>query len=88
MPWKAKDKHRTAAFEGQRIERNFKKCSDKNCYSKNAAERVALNVMRKRNRKVHVYECDVCHYYHLTSIDHFGPRRIGRTDKPGRRGKY
>lgn len=73
-------KHRYHA-DGERVQRSFKKCSDKNCYSKRQAERVALSVMRKRNRKVHAYECDVCHYWHLTSIEHYDFARINKNDR-------
>lgn len=45
----------------------MKKCNDKNCYTKNEAEGVRVSVMRKRNRKIRIYECDICYYYHLTS---------------------
>lgn len=47
--------------------KDFKQCNGKNCYTKHKAEVVARAVMKKRNRKIRVYECDRCFYYHLTS---------------------
>jgi len=44
-----------------------KKCNDKICYSKAEAERKKVAYMRRRNRKLRVYQCDECHHFHLTS---------------------
>lgn len=44
-----------------------KTCNDKKCYSKTEAEKKKIAYMRKRNRKLRVYQCDECHYWHLTS---------------------
>lgn len=41
-------------------------CEGKNRYGKNQAESVRMAVMKKRNRKIRVYECR-CGWWHLTS---------------------
>ncbi len=42
-------------------------CNGKICYSKNKADKAKHTVMKKRNRKIRIYECDECHQWHLTS---------------------
>ncbi len=49
------------------MERNYPQCDGKNCYPKHTADRVANATMRARNRKIRVYECQKCYFYHLTS---------------------
>lgn len=47
----------------------FKLYNGKNCYSKHEAEKVRQVVMRARNKRIRIYECDECFYYHLTSSE-------------------
>lgn len=87
MYWKqVKSRKQIRALGGSEIERNLKQCGGKNCYNKKQADRVAHAVMRRRNKRIHAYECNVCHYYHLTSIEHYG--RPIRSDKPGRQNRF
>lgn len=44
-----------------------KYCNGKKCYHKHRAEKVRVACMTARNRKMRVYECGFCFYYHLTS---------------------
>lgn len=46
---------------------NYPQCDGKNCYPKNTAEKVRLATMKARSRKIRIYECDKCFYWHLTS---------------------
>lgn len=44
-----------------------KYCEGKMCYSKTRAEKASHACMKRRNRKLRVYPCPHCNYYHLTS---------------------
>jgi hypothetical protein len=44
-----------------------KYCNGKKCYSKERADKVKHACMKARNRRMRVYECGFCFYYHLTS---------------------
>ncbi len=48
--------------------RNYDQCGGKNCYSKNAAEKVKESSMKQRSKKIRMYLCPECHYYHLSSL--------------------
>lgn len=41
-------------------------CSEKNKYSKKTAEKVCRELREKNKVKLKIYQCVVCHYWHLT----------------------
>lgn len=59
--------HRGKNWGGEKIMRNNKQCDGKNCYGKEAAERVRIATMRRQNRRMRTYQCSECYMYHLTS---------------------
>lgn len=42
-------------------------CESKEKYSKSKAKAVSISCAKRTSRRLRVYECRVCHYYHLTS---------------------
>lgn len=47
---------------------NYPQCGGKNCYSKSKAEKVRQSTMKARSKKIRIYECEECNYWHLTSL--------------------
>ena len=50
-------------------ERN--QCAGKKRFSRHRAEQVRIDCMRRRNRRIRIYECELCHHYHLTSTTRY-----------------
>lgn len=45
-----------------------RKCGRKNIYTSiTEAKRVRIGVSKQRTRKLYIYQCHLCHGYHLTS---------------------
>lgn len=43
-----------------------KDCEGKHKYSKNEAERMKERVGQDKDKSMRIYECNKCHYWHLT----------------------
>lgn len=51
--------------EQEEKEKNIKACLKKGCYSKKIAQTIK-NLLFKKGRKVRIYQCDQCNFWHLT----------------------
>lgn len=45
----------------------MKQCNGKNCYESEREARRVRNLRERLVQKLRVYQCDLCHYWHLTS---------------------
>jgi hypothetical protein len=66
LPLLQKLKEEEKAKEIEEEYKEYKKCLNKGCYSKKVAQTIRNLLFRKKGRKVRIYQCDQCNFWHLT----------------------